>query len=125
LGGEPCKGTPVACKNREDKEQEQKGELNMQLSLEQLVISVLGCGAMISLAALGFFLKGTFADIKKELSQLNANVTQLIIQGSNSSLRHERAEAEIASIRQRIHHIENTMTQVSLIQQRCTHCNGG
>jgi hypothetical protein len=97
----------------------------MQLTLEQLVVSVLGGGATISIAALGFFLKSTFADIKRELTELNANVTQLIVQGSNSSLRHERTEAEVSNIRQRIHHIENTVTQVSLIQQRCTHCNGG
>ena len=97
----------------------------MQLTLEQLVVSILGGGAMVSIAALGFFLKSTISDIKKELTQLNANVTQLIVQGSNSSLRHERTEAEVADIRKRIHHIENTVTQVSLIQQRCTHCNGG
>jgi virulence-associated protein VapD len=96
----------------------------MQLTLEQLVVSVLGGGATISIAALGFFLKSTFSDIKKELTQLNVNVTQLIVQGSNSSLRHERTEAEVTNIRQRIHHLENVVTQVSLVQQRCDACNG-
>jgi len=95
----------------------------MQLTLEQLVVSILGGGATISIAALGFFLKSTFADIKRELTELNANVTQLIVQGSNSSLRHERTEAEVSNIRQRIHHLENTVTQVSLVQQRCASCN--
>jgi hypothetical protein len=95
----------------------------MKLTLEQLVVSVLGGGATISIAALGFFLKSTFADIKKELSQLNANVQALIVQGSNSSLRHDRNEEEIATLRKRQHHLENVVTQVSLIQQRCAHCS--
>lgn len=93
------------------------------MSTEQIFYAVLGSGILLIIGALAFFLKNTFTDIKKELSQLNANVTTLIVQVSNSTLRHERTEAEITGIRQRIHHLENVVTQVSLIQQRCDHCS--
>lgn len=102
----------------------------MQLSLEQLVVSVLGGGATISIAALGFFLKSTFADIKKELSQLNANVQALIVQGSNSSLRHDRTEEEIATMRKRHHdlsdYIQAARNEIHMLKARvdaCKHCS--